>query len=391
MSPPLRRTLLAAIALAAAVLLGWALLRPAAVPAEAAAADTGPVRVTVDWTGKTRVRDRYTVAAPVSGELLRSALDAGDAVRAGAVVARLGGAAATPLDARTHAELSARLAAARAAVGEAQAGLSRARAAEAQAAREEGRARALADQGAQAAQETEAVQAAAAVRAEERRMAEGALERARAEEGAVRAALEAGGQARSLVEVRSPVDGVVLRLLRESAGPVAAGTPLLEIGDPSRLEVVLDLPTADAARIRAGLPARITGWGGGPLQAVVRRVEPSAYTKVSPLGVEEQRVDVLLDPVGTGWNGLGDGFAVDAQVVIEEVPQALRVPTSALFRDGAGWAVYRAEHGRARRLAVEVLARGGGAAALRQGLEPGDLVLVHPGDRVEDGGRIRLR
>lgn len=224
-------------------------------------------------------------------------------------------------------------------------------------------------------------------------MAEATVRRTAAEAAAARASLRAaGGGGAAEVEVTAPVGGAVLRVLRESAGPVAAGTPLLEVGDPSRLEVVLDLPTADAVRIRAGQAAAATAWGGGaPLRAVVRRVEPSGYTKVSPLGVEEQRVDVILDPVGPGWESLGDGFSVDAQVVVEEVEDAVRVPASALFRAGDGWALYAVEGGRARRRGVEVAARGGGAAAIRQGISPGDRVLLHPGEDVRDGARVRVR
>lgn len=223
-------------------------------------------------------------------------------------------------------------------------------------------------------------------------MAEAALRRTAAEVAAIRALLRAASAGGAEVEVRAPVGGAVLRVLRESAGPVAAGTPLLEIGDPARLELVLDLPTADAVRVRTGHRARVAGWGGGaPLAAVVRQVEPSAYTKVSPLGVEEQRVDVLLDPLGPGWEALGDGFSADVQVVVEELPEAVRVPASALFRSGDGWALYALENGRARLQAVEVAARGDGAAAIRRGVRPGDRVLLHPGDDVRDGVRVTER
>ncbi len=145
-------------------------------------------------------------------------------------------------------------------------------------------------------------------------------------------------------------------------------------------------------RVHPGDRAAASAWGGGaPLAAVVRRVEPSAYTKVSPLGVEEQRVDVLLDPVGEGWAALGDGFSVDVQIVVQELPQAVRVPSSALFRDRDGWALFTIVDGRARRRGVEVVARGGGTAAIREGVRPGDKVLLHPSDKVADGVRVSLR
>lgn len=223
-------------------------------------------------------------------------------------------------------------------------------------------------------------------------MAEATLRGSKAEAAAAEAALGIGGRTEAAVEVRAPLDGAVLRVLRESAGPLPAGTPLMELGDPSSLEVVLDLPTADAVRVHRGDRAVASAWGGGtPLAAIVRRVEPSAYTKVSPLGVEEQRVDVLLDPVGEGWAALGDGFSVDMQIVVQELPDAIRVPASALFRDRDGWALYAVVDGRARRRRVDVAARGGGTAAVREGVHPGDKVLVHPGDEVADGVRVRLR
>jgi HlyD family secretion protein len=386
-----RRVALVALVLVLAAGIAFS-LRPAAVPAEAASADSGPVLVTVDWTGKTRVRDRYLVAAAVSGQLRRPVLRAGDRVRAGAVVARIAGATPSPLDLRSRAEAVARLDAAVAAEAEARAALQRADTAAGQARREAERAELLGREGGLSAQALEAALASARLRDEEQRMAHAVVRRTAADVAAARALLRAGGSGPPEVEVRAPVDGAVLRVLRDSAGPIAAGAPLLEIGDPSRLEVVLDLPTGDAVRVRAGQRASVAGWSGGsPLQAVVRRVEPSGYTKVSPLGVEEQRVDVLLDPVGRGWDALGDGFSVDARIVVEEVDDAVRVPASALFRAGDGWALYAVEDGRARRRDVEVAARGGGAAAIRQGIRPGDLVLIHPGEDVSDGTRVSVR
>lgn len=393
MTPRRRRVIVVVTAVLAAAAAAILVLRPAPVPAEAARADEGPVRVTIDWTGKTRVRDRYRVEAPVGGELARITLRAGDRVRAGDVVARISGAAAPPLDARTAAELGARVDAARAAQAGGLAELERARAAAAQARADADRAEALGRAQGISAQALDAARAEARLRSEGLRAAEAAVRRAAAEVRAARAALGAAGAAGAgAVAVRAPVPGTVLRVVRESAGPVPAGTPLLELGDPSRLEVVLDLPTADAVRVRPGQPATASDWGGGrTLDAVVRRVEPSGYTKVSPLGVEEQRVDVLLDPAGEGWGALGDGFSVDARVVVEELPHAIRVPASAVFRTGDGWAVYAVEGGRAHRRAVDVAARAGGIAAIARGVRPGDEVLLHPSDEIAEGVRVQLR
>lgn len=385
-----RRVALVAVVLAVAGAVALA-LRPAPVPVEAATADSGPVSVTVDWIGKTRVRDRYQVFAPVTGQLERLALRAGDCVRAGQVVARISGAYASPLDPRSRAEASARLDAAVAAESEARAALRRAAAASANSRRDAQRAEAVGKQGGLSAQALDAALAAADMREEERRMADATLRRAAAEVAEARASLRAGRGSAVEVEVKAPVEGTVLRVLHESAGPVVAGAPLVEVGDTSRLEVVLDLPTADAVRVHPGQRATVTAWGGGtPLRAVVRRVEPSAYTKISPLGVEEQRVDVILDPVGDGWMALGDSFAVDARVLVQEVDDAVRVPSSSLFSDANGWALYAVEGGRARRRDVEVAARGGGAAAIRRGIRVGERVLVHPSEEVIDGIRVSV-
>lgn len=383
-----RRMLFVAIGLAVSAGAGL-LLRSPPVPVEAGTVDTGPVRAIVAWTGKTRVRDRYQVAAPVSGRLERIALRAGDLVRGGEVVARIEGGAASPLDPRSRGELAAALEAARAAESEALAAVERADAAAAQAGRDAARAEALNREGGLAPQALEAAIAQARVRTEEKRMAEAALLRAKAEVEGAAAAIGEGRGTTATVIARSPVRGAVLRVLHESAGPVVAGTPLLELGDPSRIEVVLDLPTSDAVRVRPGDAAVATASAGdAPLRAVVRRVEPSAYTKVSPLGVEEQRVDVLLDPVGEGWGAVGDGFAVDVQVVVQDLPEVLRVPSSALFRDREGWALYAIENERARRRVVDVVERGEGVSAIRGGVQPGDSVIVHPGDEVKEGVRV---
>jgi len=387
----IRRLVIAAVVLAVALLAALA-LRPSPVEVETALADRGPLAEVVEGTGMARVRERLEVAAPVAGELLRVTVHPGDRVRAGQVVARVAAPAASPLDPRSRAEATARLAAAQGAEAEAGAGLARARVAAAQAERDLTRAREVARQGSLAVAEAEAAEAEARARDEEARMAEAGLRRAGAEVAAARAALGAGGPGGGTVEVRAPGGGTVLRVPRESGGPVAAGTPLLEVGDLSALEVMVELPTAEAVRVRPGQAARLTGWGGsGALEARVRLVEPGAFTKVSPLGVEEQRVRVLLDPRGPGWEALGDGYAADVTVVVREHAEAVRVPGSALFRAAGGDALFVVDGGKARLVRVEVAGRAGGLAALASGLEPGTRVVIHPGDQVAEGVRVRPR
>ena len=290
------------------------------------------------------------MAAPVAGELLRVTVHPGDLVRAGQVVARVAAPAAPPLDPRTRGEAAARLAAAQGAEAEAGAALARARVAAAQAERDLARVREVAPAGlAGGGRGGGGGGGGPGPRRGGAGWPRPALRRASAEVAAARAALEAGGPGGGTVEVRAPGGGTVLRVPRESGGPVAAGTPLLEVGDLAALEVVVELPTADAVRVRPGQAARLTGWGGsGALEARVRLVEPGAFTKVSPLGVEEQRVKVLLDPRGPGWEALGDGYAADVAVVVREHADAVRVPSSALFRAAGGEALFLVEGGRAR-------------------------------------------
>jgi len=375
---------------AATATAAWLAFRPRPVPVEVAAADRGDLRVAVEGIGKTRVRDRFEVAAPAGGQLERIALRPGDPVASGAVVARILGPEPAPLDPRARRELEARLAAARAAEVRARAAVEQARIASGQASRDLERALALGRASVVAESDVEAARTREGARHEEVHMAEAALRQATAEAAAAAAALGREGSHGRPVEVRSPAAGSVLRVVRESGGPVAAGAPLLEVGDVRRLEVVADLPSADAVRVSPGGAAAVSGWGGGAtLAARVRRVEPSGFTKVSPLGVEEQRVNVVLDPEGPGWEALGDAFSVDVSVAVEEVRGAVRVPASAVFRQGDGWAVFAVEGGRARLRPVALRARAGGTAALERGVEPGERVVLHPGDRVADGVRVR--
>ena len=371
--------------------IGWLMARPEAVPVEVQAADKGALRVTVEGIAKTRVRDRFEIAAPAAGHLERISLRPGDPVARGQVVARIVGPAPAPLDPRARRELEARLAAARAAEARAAAGLDQARAASEQAARDLERSLTLGKALVIPEADVEAARTRERASHEGVHMAEAALGQASAEVAAVTAALGREGSRGRPVQVHSPIDGAVLRLARESSGPVPAGALLLEVGDTSRLEVVADLPSADAVRVSPGDGGTISGWGGGgSLAARVRRVEPAGFTKVSPLGVEEQRVNVILDPAGAGWEALGDAYSVDLSITVREVPDAVRIPSSALFVHGEGWAVFAVDGNRARLRPVSVVARSGGSAALDGGVAPGDRVVLYPGDRIADGVRVRV-
>jgi HlyD family secretion protein len=396
---PARRRAGAAAAGLAALLLGWWLLRAPAVPVETAEVTRGPLRVTVDEEGETRVKKRFVVAAPTAGRLLRIELDEGDAAPAGTIVARLEPA---PLDPRDEAGARARLQAAEAQKSAAQARVALADAGLAQARRDAGRAERLREAGATSAEAFELARLKRIEAEQELEAARYAAEAADFEVAAARAALmatrtpspraaaESDGCAGAVpcLDVRAPVAGTVLRIHEESERIVPAGAPLLELGDPSDLEIVVDVLSADAVKIAAGAEIEVEDWGGErPLHARVRRVEPAGFTKISALGVEEQRVNVIgdfVDPPGA----LGDGYRVEARIVVWQGDDVIRVPGSALFRRGDDWHVFVVERGAARLRKVEVGHRGGFESEARAGLEPGERVVLHPSDRVQDGARV---
>jgi HlyD family secretion protein len=388
-----RRLLLSAVVIGSLIAVA---LWPRAVVVDLAAVSRGPLVVTIDEEGRTRVRDRFVVTAPVTGRILRIELEPGDRVTRGEVIARIQPESPPLLDARTRAEAQAALESADASLGHARAEEQRVRATHDQAQRELARTRRLTAAGVTTTQDLdtreaevvvtkEAVNAAAfAVRA-----ASADVERARA-----RLANSAPASVRTAVAVRAPVDGVVLQRLRESESVVPAGEPLVEIGDPRQMEIVTDLLSTDAVRVRPGARATIEQWGGDtPLDAVVRRIEPAGFTKVSALGVEEQRVNVVLNFVDSGEESasLGDGYRVETAIVLWEAPNVLKVPTNALFREGTRWAVYVVSGGRARRTFVEIGHQTGQEAEVLEGLSERMTVIVHPGDLVRDGGRITTR
>jgi len=384
-----KRLLLAG--LVAAVALGAALaLRPAPVRVELARVDRGDVRVTLEAPGKTRVREVFTVTSPVNGRLERLVLHEGDVVAAGAPVAALRPLAPAPLDPRALAEAEARLRVARAGEAEARAGAERAAVAVEQARADLARARVLWTGGAASPAALDTADHADRLAREAAHMAEAAVRRAAGEVEAARAVL-AGAEARdgARVVLRAPVAGRVLRVHRESEGPLALGAPVLDLGDPADLEVVVELLSAQAVRVRPGARAEVVRWGGeGTLAARVVRLEPAAFTKVSALGVEEQRVRAVLAAEGPGWERLGDAYALDALVAVEEARGVLRVSASALVRAGQGWAAFEVVGGLARLRPLELGAMAAGEVEVRAGLAEGALVVLHPSDRVVEGARV---
>jgi HlyD family secretion protein len=289
-------------------------------------------------------------------------------------------------------EPAARLAAALAGERQAGAAIQRASAAADLARREAARFRALAAQGVAAAADRDRAQTQAEVAEHDLAAARLASRVAAADVRMVRSAL---GQVRrgkpAVLDIRTPAAGQVLRILRESAGPIAAGAAIVEIGDPRSVEAVIDVLSSEAVKVAVGAPVSITEWGGGrPLEGRVRAVEPSAFTRISALGIEEQRVNVIVVVDGTP-PALGDGFRVEARILLSHAASVLSVPASALFRSGGGWAVYAVEGGRARLRPVDIGMRGRLEVEVTRGLDAGARVVIYPGDRVRDGARVRAR
>jgi HlyD family secretion protein len=381
-----------------ALVAGFVLaLRPNPVAVDLATVERGPLRVTLDEEGETRVRERFVVSAPFAARVLRIELEPGEPVRAEeTVLATLRPGTPSLLDARSRASLEARVRSAEAALGRARADRERARAELRFAESDRRRQKALGGQGIVSQETVEASELGVDTRRATVAAADADLRTVQYELEAARAALlEAGDPGASgLYELRSPVDGVVLRRLRESEAVVAVGEPLVEVGDPRDLEIVADLLSTDAAQLRPGQLVEIEQWGGGEvLRGRVRRIEPSGFTKISALGVEEQRVWVVMDLIDPPERrlSLGDGFRVEVRVVLQDLKDVPQIPTSALFRDEEGWKVFAVENGRAVRRAVEIGPQNGLAAEIRSGLKEGDQVILHPSDEVKEGIDVQPR
>ena len=402
MRASLRRNLvLAVIAVLVAAVLVYAFL-PQPVPADLAEVSRGALRVTVDDEGRTRVKEVYVVSAPVAGRVLRIDRHVGDPVKAGeTVLATIQPTAPTFLDLRGKRQAEAAVHAAEAALQLSEAELTRAQADLEFARSDLARARKLASGDTisqktldNAKREFKTSEAAVAAAEATLRVKSFDLETARAsliEPGSEAAARSDEG---CCISVRAPVDGCVLRLVQESEAVIAAGAPLVEIGDPRDLEVVVDLLSRDAVRIREGAEVAIDEWGGeAAVKGRVRRIEPTGFTKVSALGIEEQRVNVIIDFTDppARWQSLGHGYRVEAHIVVWQSEDALKVPVSALFRYGEDWAVFVLTEGRARLRRVVVGHRNSLAAEVLDGLEEGERVVLYPSDRVSDGVTVTAR
>jgi HlyD family secretion protein len=386
-----------AIAIVAALALAF---RPEPIPVDSAAATRGPLMVTVDEDGRTRIKEIHVVSTPLAGRLLRIELDPGDPVEAGkTLVAALDPGDPTLLDPRASAQAKAKVSAAQAALSQSEANLERARAADDRAQRELERKTVVWDKGFLSESEYDNVVFAARSAEKDLRAAESALQIARFELEQAEAALlhtrgSSGADGEFRFEIRSPIDGRVLRIFQESSTVVAAGAPLLEVGDPRDLEVIIDVLSRDAVQIAPGAKVILEHWGGeAPLLGCVRIVEPAAFTKISALGVEEQRVNVLVDfsELPESRPTLGDAYRVEARIVVWEAGDVLKIPAGALFRHGENWAVFLVKDGKAVLREVEAGHANGLETEVLGGLEAGDEVILHPSDQIVDGRRVAPR
>lgn len=388
-----RRLVWIGVALVGAIALVVGLVLAAPRPrVDVARVTRGTYLRVVEEDGRARIRERYVVSAPLAGALERIALHVGDRVQAGDVVAILRPAPSPLIDPRARTELEERRGAAEARLASTRAEVARTEAARAQAQSDLARTQHLARMGAVAARDLEHAELALTVAARERDAARHAAHLAEHDLQQATAALRVStGATDEGIELRAPVAGHVLEVPQESEAVVATGTTIMEIGDPGALEVVVDLLSTDAVRVVPGTRATIMGWGGGEaLPAVVRTVEPVAAIQVSALGVEEERVDVIVDPLETseGWERVGHGYRVDVRIPVERIDDALVVPTSALFREGDEWRLFVVRDGAVRTRSVVVASYGPLESALREGVDEGELVVLQPPESLREGDRV---
>ncbi len=392
----LNRTILVTLlGLVLLALLVWGFW-PAPALVESAAAVHAPLSVTVEEEGLTRVKDRFVISAPVAGYLQRITLEVGDTVTPGQTLALMEPLRPEVLDPRSRARAEAQVAAARAAITGAKQQVTAARAEADYARSDYARKQQLQEQSLVSREALEQSATLSREAAAQLRSAGFAVEVAHHELEAAETALQFsignnGDPATETVAIKAPVASCVLQIHRESEGVVATGESLLEIGDHAALEVAVDVLSADAVRIQPGSTVRLLRWGGPRvLEAVVRTVEPTGFTRVSALGVEEQRVWVIADLVSpySDWQQLGDGYRVEAQFILWQDDDVLQVPASALFRHDDGWAVFTIDAGKARLVTVNTGHSNGLVTQIIDGVVAGEQVILHPDDRIADGVRV---
>ncbi len=404
LKPERRRALIGGGVLVLLIILLILAFMPQAIPVDSAVIERGEMMVTVKEEGKTRVKDVYIVSAPLSGRVLRIEAEVGDAVFAyKTVLAKIEPSAPTFLNIRTRAQAESALKAAEAAKSLAAADFARVEAELDYARSEMKRAEALAKKGNisqsaldRALLELKTKEAALQTAQAALRVKEYEYERARAAliDPSQNEGMNNSQQESCCIPIYAPVNGRVLKLIDASERVVAAGTPLIELGNPRELEIVVDLLSTDAVKVEEGSAAFIQNWGGPKrLNGVVRRVEPFGFTKVSALGIEEQRVNVVIDLTDPpeDWRALGHGYRVEIEILTWVGSDVLKAPLGALFRKGESWATFVEKGGRAYEEIVEIDHINPYEAEIISGLKEGDHVILHPSDRIEDGMRVELR
>ena len=383
-----RRILLATLALGVGALV-WIMLRPTPVLVEVSKATRGPMRVTVDEDGETRAHDRFVIAAPIPGRMLRVELEEGDSIRENQVVAII---EPLPLNQQQREEVLGRVASAEAAKRQADARAEHAREDYEQSRRDRQRAEQLAREKVISAQALEQARNAEFTSGDELQAARFNALAAASDVKVARAGLVGIGDRtapRKVISLHAPIAGRVLRVVEKSERVVQAGAPLVVLGDPAAIEIVTDVLTNDAVNIKPGATAFLEAWGGDhPLRAKVRLVEPAGFTKISALGVEEKRVNVIADFIDPA-DGLGDGFRVETRIVTWESSDVLKIPASATFRERDGWSVFVVDNDRARRHAIEIGHRNQTEAEVLIGITVGEDVILHPSNQLREGVRVR--
>ena len=386
-----KRVFMLLAAAAVAILISLA-FRSKPIEVEASRVTKGPLQVTIDEDGETRAHDRFTLAAPIAGRLSRIQFHEGDQVGPETVLATI---SPLPLDAREVAEIRARIQSAEARKREAEEQQARWENDHAKAVRDLNRARLLAEDRIIARQELEQAESKQTSTTKELEAAKFRVRSAEADverEKAGMVSLESHqSQADRLAAIRPPARCRILRILEKSERVVSFGTPIIVLSDPTKIEIVVDLLSTDAVKVKPGVPMIVENWGGpAPLRAKVRTVEPYGFTKVSALGIEEQRANVIADFVDLP-TGLGDGYRIDARIVIWEGANVLKIPASAVFRNGQEWNVFTIENGRSRLLPLEVGHRTSSDVEIVKGLDENAKVILHPANDLKNGARVMIR